>query len=113
MTIFEWAWARWRTATPVPGHPGAVLTETAMPPAAAPYVPLYTYLQHRYASNVVLTFEQVEALLGFALPVPARAERDWWSPAKDMDGHSKAWTIARRTATPNLMARTVAFERLP
>jgi hypothetical protein len=114
MTLFEWVWARWRAATPVPGRRAIVLTETAMPPVAAPYVPLYTYLQHRYASNVVLTFEQVEALLGFALPAPARAERDWWtSPVSDMDGHSNAWTVARRTATPNLWARTVAFERIP
>jgi hypothetical protein len=120
MTLFEWAWARWCTAwarwctaTPVPER-RAVVLETTMRPVAAPYVALYTYLQHRYASNVVLTFEQMEALLGFALPAPARAERDWWaSPVKDMDGHSDAWTVARRTATPNLLARTVAFERLP
>jgi hypothetical protein len=113
MNLFEWAWARWCTATPVPVRRAAVLTETSMSPGAAPYVALYTYLQHRYASNVVLTFERVEALLGFALPAPARAERDWWNQSKDMDGHSDTWTVARRTATPNLLARTVAFERLP
>jgi hypothetical protein len=114
MTLFEWVWARWRTATPVPERRASVLTETAMPPVAAPYLPLYAYLEHRYASKVVLTFEQVEALLGFALPAPARAEGDWWtSPVSDMDGHSTAWTVARRTPTPNLWARTVAFERLP
>jgi hypothetical protein len=113
MTLFEWGRALWRTATPVPERRPVVLREPAMPPVAAPYVALYTYLQHRYASNVVLTFEQMEALLGFALPAPARAERDWWNPVKDMDGHSNAWTVARRTATPNLLARTVAFERLP
>ena len=114
MTLVEWVWARWRSATPVLERQAVVLTETATPPVAAAYVPLYTYLQHRYASNVVLTFEQVEALLGFALPAPARVERDWWtSPVSDMDGHSNAWTVARRTATPNLWARTVAFERLP
>ena len=113
MTLFEWVSARWRSATPVSERGAVVLTETATPPVAAPYVPLYTYLQHRYASNVVLTFEQVEALLGFALPVPARAERDWWSPVEDMDGHSDAWTVARRTATPNLPAKNVRFERLP
>ena len=113
MTLFEWGRALWRTATPVPERRAVVLMETATPPVAAPYMALYTYLQYRYASNVVLTFEQMEALLGFALPAPARAERDWWNPVKDMDGHSNAWTVARRTATPNLLARTVAFERLP
>ncbi len=43
---------------------------------SAPHVPreyraLYTYLERRYASVVVLTFEQMEALLGFALPCQA------------------------------------------
>ena len=100
MSLFEWVRAQWRTTTPVPKRRAAVLMETALPPVAA--------------SNVVLTFEQMEALLGCALPAPARAERDWWtSPVGDMDGHSNAWTAARRTATPNLLARTVAFERLP
>ena len=114
MNLFEWLRAQWRTTTPVPKRRAAVLMETALPPVAAPYGALYAYLQDRYASNVVLTFEQMEALLGCALPAPARAERDWWtSPVGDMDGHSNAWTAARRTATPNLLARTVAFERLP
>jgi len=114
MNLFEWVRARWRTTTAVPQRPAVVRMETAMPPVAAPYLALYTYLQHRYASNVVLTFDQMEDLIGFALPAPARAERDWWtSPVSDMDGHSNAWTVARRTATPNLLARTVAFERLP
>ena len=36
------------------------------------YRVLYTYLEHRYASVVVLTFDQIEALLGLALPTPAR-----------------------------------------
>ena len=78
------------------------------------YLPLYTYLEHRYAGIVVLTFEQMEALLGCALPARAWTERDWWtSQTSDVDRHSDAWTVARRTATPNLLARTVAFERLP
>jgi hypothetical protein len=33
----------------------------------AEYLSLYTYLEHR-ASTIVLTFEQRQALLGFALP---------------------------------------------
>lgn len=82
-----------------------------MPPE---YMSLYTYLEHRYASTVVLTFNQMEALLGFALPEPARTERDWWTGAPvSRDVHSNAWSVAGRTATPNLLARTVAFERTP
>lgn len=115
MTLLEWASAWWRKAAPVPERRVAVLRmQPATPAVAAPYVPLYTYLQHRYASNVVLTFEQMEALLGCALPARAWTERDWWtSPTGDTDRHADAWTVARRTATPNLLARTVAFERLP
>lgn len=113
MSPLEWLWACWRRATSVPERPALVIpSPPAQAPVAAKYLSLYTYLEHRYASNVVLTFEQMEALLGFSLPAPACTERDWWTSAH-ADGHSEAWTIARRTATPNLPARTVAFERLP
>jgi hypothetical protein len=78
------------------------------------YLPLYTYLEHRYASSVVLTFEQIESLLGFALPPAARREAAWWtSPAGSGPGDDEAWTAAKRTAMPNLLARHVTFEREP
>ena len=114
MTFFEWASARWRTPAPAPQRRTSVVpAPPAAPRVAARYSALYTYLERRYASNVVLTFEQMESLLGFSLPAPAWTEREWWtSPTDDADGHSGAWSAARRTATPNLSARTVAFERL-
>jgi len=78
------------------------------------YQLLYKYLENRYANMVVLTFAEIEDLLGFALPDQARLDRAWWtSPdgnAADPD-HADSWNLARRTATPNLLARTVAFER--
>jgi hypothetical protein len=80
---------------------------------APEYRALYTYLEHRYAAVVVLTFEQIEALLGSPLPARARTEQDWWTGGKaHLPPHSAAWTEAGRTATPNLSARTVTFERL-
>jgi hypothetical protein len=113
MTVLEWALQWWRKATPVPER-AVMPPPPPAPRVAARYFALYTYLEHRYASNVVLTFEQMESLLGFALPAPACTEREWWtSPSGDTDRHSDAWSAARRTATPNLLARTVAFERLP
>jgi len=79
---------------------------------STPYSALTTYLDRRYASHVVLTFEQIESLLGFSLPAPASTEREWWTnPDEEIDGHSVAWTGVGRTATPNLFARTVAFNR--
>ena len=113
VTLFELVWRWLRGVPPAAERSVPVVPDPpAKAPAGAKYLALYTYLEHRYASNVVLTFEQMEALLGFALPASARAERDWWTTAHG-DGHSDAWTSARRTATPNLPARTVAFERLP
>ncbi|MGH9256922.1 MAG: DUF7662 domain-containing protein [Vicinamibacterales bacterium] len=115
MTLLEWASTWWGSTTPVSERRTAVVPmQRPQPRVPAEYLSLYTYLEHRYASTVVLTFEQMEALLGFALPEPARTERDWWTGAAvRMDCHSDAWTVARRTATPNLSAQTVAFERQP
>ena len=113
MTLLEWLSAWWRTA-PVPERRTAVVpVQRPQPRVPAEYLALYTYLEHRYATTVVLTFEQIEALLGFALPEAARMERDWWTGAPFPTApHSDTWTVAKRTATPNLSARTVAFERL-
>ena len=81
---------------------------------AEPYAPLHAYLIGRFADAIVLTFAQIEDLLGFALPAAARVRAEWWSsddqdeePAPQRD----AWTRANRTATPNLFSRTVRFER--
>ena len=114
MTLLEWMSAWWRRATPVPERRTAEVTmQRPQPRVPAEYLSLYAYLEHRYASTVVLTFEQMEALLGFALPEAARMERDWWTGAALRTApYSEAWTVARRTATPNLSARTVTFERL-
>ena len=80
----------------------------------AEYLPLHKYLDTRYAETVVLTFVDVEALLGFALPEAAQSQTDWWSNADAEDGSSPqalAWLQAGRTAKANLRARVVAFER--
>ncbi len=83
--------------------------------APGKYQFLYKYLDARYADKVVLTFGQIEDLLGFALPPPARADSAWWMNAPANTGEpqcSDAWTLAHRTATPNLKAGHVVFERV-
>jgi hypothetical protein len=85
--------------------------ERSTPRVPGEYRSLYTYLERRYASVVVLTFEQIEALLGFPLPGSARTELEWWSDIVDPQRHSSAWTGAGRTAAPNLGAGTITFER--
>jgi hypothetical protein len=80
----------------------------------AEYRSLHKYLDGRYASVVVLTFAEIEDLLGFALPALARLEHGWWA-SRDGDGapsaQSRSWIQASRSAKPNLIARTVTFER--
>ena len=78
------------------------------------YLALYRYLENRYADVTVLTFDQIEDLLGFALPPLARTHPAWWvvgATNGDVPPHSAAWILAGRTATPNLLAKTVLFER--
>lgn len=77
------------------------------------YQLLYKYLENRYATTVVLTFNEIEDLLGFKLPDQARLNREWWTagPADGAGNYSDSWILASRTALPNMMARTVAFER--
>jgi hypothetical protein len=107
-----WLRDRWHREN-VPANVEIATPDEARPPVPAAYMPLYTYLDRRYASTVVLTFEQIEALLGFAPPAPAFADAEWWTGAGEgNDPHTAAWTAAHRTAAPQLGARIVAFERL-
>lgn len=81
----------------------------------AQYAGLHAYLKGRYADMVVLTFDEIEHLTGFALPDRARAAPEWWSnDAGDQTSQqSLAWTKASRRATPNLFTGKVTFERVP
>jgi hypothetical protein len=75
---------------------------------------LFEYLRDRFSDRLVLTFGQIEDLLGFALPAPARVQRDWWGNSDsgaDRSKQSDAWTLAGRTASVNLGAQCVTFER--
>ena len=111
-TLAEWVGTWRRRRAPVPQSPAPIApVERSVVRVPAEYRALYTYLEHRYAGMAVLTFEQIEALLGFPLPAPARTDQDWWTDRVDPHAHSAAWTGAGRTAAPNFSARTVTFER--
>ena len=112
-TLLEWIGLRRHRSAPESPRAARIFpTEQATPDVPGEYKALYAYLEHRYASVVVLTFAQIETLLGFALPEPARTDGAWWTETVGAR-HSAAWTGAGRTAAPNLIARTIAFERLP
>jgi hypothetical protein len=114
MRLFEWLLAKWGRAAPLPERVTNGPRSLPRPRVRDGYLPLYAYLEHRYASSVVLTFEQMEALLGFELPSAARKDPGWWtSVAGNGARDGEAWTAAKRTATPNLLAQHVRFERVP
>jgi hypothetical protein len=117
-----WNWTRRRKLTaqsvetadatiaerPVGKAPG----KTARVPSQ--YLLLHKYLVNRFADSVVLTFAQFEDLTGCPLPDSARAQQEWWTSADgktDKASCADAWIQAGRTAKPNLLARTVTFER--
>ena len=113
LLMLDWLWKR---GSPAPDR-SKTFGDIGTRPSCAmsgPYLLLYTYLDKRYADTLVLTFTQIEDILGFALPDAARLHREWWAhSAIDAGGssYSDAWILAKRTAVPNLPARTVMFAR--
>jgi hypothetical protein len=83
-------------------------------PTVGEYKSLHKYLRDRFANRVVLTFGEIEDLLGFSLPPLARVHLAWWDGG-DFGGtpsaQSCAWTLAGRTAVVNLPAKNVVFDR--
>jgi hypothetical protein len=76
------------------------------------YHRLHEYLRDRFADRLVLTFGEMEDLLGFPLPEAALVDGRWWSGTPtDRTPQSDAWTLAHRTVTVNFRARTALFER--
>jgi hypothetical protein len=111
--LLDWMKKRGSTAS----HQRGAAGETAKPQGrvmSGQYLQLYRYLENRYANTVVLTFAEIEDLLGFALPDQARLHQEWWTDAETSlaaPNYSDSWILASRTAVPNLAARIVVFER--
>ena len=78
------------------------------------YQLLFKYLRDRYANRLVLSFAQIEDLVGFPLPVAAGRDPAWWltDGSAKRSPQSLAWTSASRSASANLGARFVVFDRL-
>ena len=101
-----------RPAAPQP-RPVPVAPKRPARKVEGKYLLLNEYLEHRFANTVVLTFGQIEDIVGSALPDVARTDMAWWTgdPAVGDSRHAQAWTLAGMTAKPNLYARNVLFER--
>ena len=75
---------------------------------------LYQYLHDRYADRVVLTFSEIESVVGFSLPAAAFVDPAWWrtGTTDERTPQSDAWISAERSAKVNMSARNVLFERV-
>jgi hypothetical protein len=112
-TMFDWMKRRASIAHDQPAADGEEAKGRQGCVVSGKYLSLYTYLENRYANTVVLTFAEIEDLLGFTLPELARLHPEWWTNADPnaRPSHSDSWVLASRTARPNLRAQTVVFER--
>lgn len=83
-------------------------------PVIGTYHLLHVYLRDRFANRIVLTFAEIEDLLGFHLPEAARLYRGWWETAATgaRSPQSDAWNLANRTASVSLSAQRVVFDRV-
>jgi hypothetical protein len=91
------------------------------------YQSLCQYVENRYANTVVLTFAQIEDLLGFTLPDWARVDQEWWAnkdpndtPAMEAGVSNHVWAVEeigalldqRRTASWRSASREAAWPSL-
>ncbi len=72
------------------------------------YEPLNKFLKSKGSNRIVMTFLEVEEILGFQLPISALKYMAWWDGASQ---HTQAysWTEAGFTAKPNLKEKKVEF----
>ena len=99
----------------ISGRGGPARCKLPRPADSDDYRALHKYLAERFADTVVLRFDEIEDLLGFTLPPAARIQPEWWAagePGGTPSAQARAWTVANRVATPNLMAKKVSFERV-
>ena len=79
------------------------------------YDPLYRWLCAKSAAglaSVSATFEEIDVVLGLALPDSARTSLQWWANEYDAARHAqcRAWLDAGfETKEVNLNAQTVRF----
>lgn len=76
------------------------------------YDPLSRHLRNAGLNHVPMTFEEIEKVLGFALPASSRKHRAWWSNNPSNNVMTHAWINAGyRTEDVDLEQRRLVFRR--
>jgi hypothetical protein len=79
---------------------------------ASKYFPLQQFLAQQRASELPVTFTDVERVLGFGLPPSARVHAAWWSNNRGTNVAVKAWRdVGWRTARVDVANERVTFVR--
>ena len=104
-------WLRRFTTNPLPPQRPSRAAQQGLG-MERPYFALHEYLNARVTDSVVMSFREIEDLVGFPLPLSARRDAHWWEDA-DLGNasHANAWLLARRSATADLGTQTVEFSR--
>lgn len=76
------------------------------------YYPLFEHLQHCHQAAVMLTFAEIETLMGCSLPESARRKRNWWSNRDSPSAlQAIAWISAGyQVESVNLTQQIVTFK---
>lgn len=80
---------------------------------ASKYEPLRLWLERQTQDRVRLSFQEVEAVLGFSLPGSARALAQWWANVAGSHVQASAWMGAGwRACQIDVAGEQVSFERV-
>jgi hypothetical protein len=76
------------------------------------YEPLGVYLRDRHQSEVPMSFEQIEGVIGARLPPKAQEHRAWWSNNPSNNVMTKVWLEAGyQTERVDVPGRKLVFRR--
>ncbi len=76
------------------------------------YQPLETFLRDQRASEVAMTFAEIERVLGTKLPPAAHAHRAWWSNNPSNNVMTRSWLAAGYvTERVDMAAERLVFVR--
>ena len=77
------------------------------------YQPLEKFLENKATPRVYLSFDDIESIIGEALPASARKHRAWWSNNPNNSVITSAWLAAGfKSSEVNLEGETVVFRKL-
>jgi hypothetical protein len=77
------------------------------------YQPLESFLRDRQATEVAITFQEIEAILGARLPPAARAHRAWWSNNPSNNVMTRSWLAAGfHSERVDMTAGTLVFRKV-